>query len=121
MRGVKAADNKKAGMQIHKTNFTKQAVVFEDNVVLGISGGNAPANVDDTFRNARGIITSRTDGLVVRNTKFINYGLTMTPLQSCSECFHYKLWVTGGKTTFFENIYYENISAKYIFWENWRR
>ena len=45
----------------------------------------------------------------------------MTPLQSCSECFNFKLWVTGGKTTLFENIQYNNILGKYIFWEKWRR
>ena len=77
-------DNIKAGMQIHKTNFTKEPVVFEENVIVGFSRGNAPENIDDTYKNTRGIIASRTDGLIVSNMKFINFGLTMTPLQSCS-------------------------------------
>jgi hypothetical protein len=45
----------------------------------------------------------------------------MTPLQSCSECYHFKVWVTGGKTTYFQNISYNNIQGNYIFWEKWRR
>ena len=45
----------------------------------------------------------------------------MTPLQSCSECYNVKVWVTGGKTTYFQNITYYNIQGNYIFWEKWRR
>lgn len=86
-------------MQFHKTNFTKELVIAEDCLVVGYSAGNVPSNVNDDYNNARGVIASRTDGLKFTGIRFYNFGTTMTPLQSCSECYHFKLWVTGGKST----------------------
>lgn len=109
-------DSRKGGMQFHKTNFTKELVIAKNSVVVGYSSGNAPTDIDTDYNNARGVIASRTDGLKFSGIQFYNFGATMTPLQSCSECYHFKLWVTGGKTTYFENITYTNISGNYIFW-----
>jgi len=87
-------------MQFHKTNFTKEFVVAEDCLVVGVSQGNAPtSNLDYLYKNSRGIIASRTDGLRFSGIKFFNFKPYMTPLQSCSECWNMKVWVTGGKTT----------------------
>jgi hypothetical protein len=108
-------------MQFHKTNFTKELVVATDSVIVGYSQGNGPADLDADYNRARGLIAARTDGLLVQNVQFFNFGATMTPLQSCSECFDFRLWVTGGKTTYFKNITYNNIQGSYIFWEKWRR
>lgn len=91
-------------MQFHKTNYTKELVVAENALVVGFSQGNKPDNIDFYYNNARGVIASRTDGLKFSGITFWNFGPTMTPLQSCSECFISKLWVTGGKTTYFEDI-----------------
>ena len=88
-------------MQFHKTNYTKELVVAENSVIVGYSQGNAPDNIDVTYLDARGIIASRTDGLKVSGISFYNFGPNMTPLQSCSECWNKKVWVTGGKTTEF--------------------
>lgn len=88
---------------------------------MGYSSGNGPISLDIDYKNVRGLITSRTDGLYINNTQFINFGSTMTPLQSCSQCDNGNLWVTGGKTTTFRNITYINIQGNYIFWQIWRR
>ena len=46
----------------------------------------------------------------------------MTPFQSCSKCFHFKVWITGGKLSRFTGISYKNINSQsYIYWENFRR
>lgn len=45
----------------------------------------------------------------------------MTPLKSCSKCESILFQVTGGKSSFFNNVKYENIQGNYIFWNNWRR
>lgn len=103
-------------MQFHKTNYTKEQVVAIDSVIVGYSSGNGPIDLDLEYENARGLIASRTDGLLVKNIQFVNFGPKMTPLQSCSECFSFKLWVTGGKTTHFKNITYTNIQGNYIYW-----
>lgn len=121
IRNFRTIDSRKGGLQFHKTNFTKELVIAENCLVVGFSTGNAPSDIDTEYNNARGVIASRTDGLKFSGIRFFNFGATMTPLQSCSECYHFKLWVTGGKTTMFENIQYNNILGKYIFWEKWRR
>lgn len=72
--------------------------------------------MDVDYDKSRGVIAARTDGLKFKDIRFFNFGPTMTPLQSCSECYHFKLWVTGGKTTLFSNISYNNIQGNYIFW-----
>lgn len=112
----KTIDNVKAGLQFHKTNYTKELVVATDSVIVGYSQGNGPVDVDIDYNNGRGVIASRTDGLLVKNIQFFNFGATMTPLQSCSECHDFRLWVTGGKTTYFQNITYHNILGNYIYW-----
>lgn len=119
--GFKTADSRKGGFQFHKTNYTKEFVVAENSIIVGYSNGNAPSDIDQLYNNARGLIASRTDGLKVSGITFFNFGATMTPLQSCSECWNNKVWVTGGKSTHFENIKYENILGEYIFWEQHRR
>lgn len=68
-------------------------------MIVGFSEGNAPENIDEEYNNARGLIASRTDGLKLSGVKFHNFGPTMTPLQSCSECYTILLWVAGAKTT----------------------
>lgn len=46
----------------------------------------------------------------------------MILLQSCSECFTVKLWVTGSKNTHFLRVKaFDSDEAKFIFWENHRR
>lgn len=103
-------------MQFHKTNTTKEEVIAENCLIVGYSQGNAPDNINDEYKDARGFIASRTDGLRAKAITFYNFGSTMTPLQSCSECFSFKLWVVGSKTTKFEQITYKNVSGNYIFW-----
>jgi hypothetical protein len=59
--------------------------------------------------------------MLFSNIRFHNFGADMTPLMSCNMCHTIKLWVTGGKATFFQNIQYTNVTGNYIFWEKWRR
>ena len=86
-------------MQFHETNYTKELVIAQNSLVVGYSQGNAPNNVDSEYRNARGVIAARTDRLKFSNIAFFNFGSTMTPLQSCSQCDTYKNWVNGAVTT----------------------
>jgi len=100
--------------------MTLQNVTAKKTVIVGFSAGNAPADMN-TLRGTRGIITPRTDGLRVDDVTFANFGPLMTPLQSCSKCEHRLFHVTGGKTTFFNNVKYANIQGSFIFWNRWRR
>jgi len=43
------------------------------------------------------------------------------PLQSCSECYHFKKWPQGGKEAYFSNIHYDNsVTPIMAFFDNWR-
>ena len=68
------ADSRKGGMQFHITNYTKEYVVAENSIIVGYSNGNAPSDVDLTYANSRGLITSRTDGLKISGITFFNFG-----------------------------------------------
>jgi hypothetical protein len=117
----KVIDSGFAGLDFYLTNYTIEDVVTNNTVVVGYSAGNGPLNLDVDYKNVKGLITSRTDGLYINNTQFINFGSTMTVLQSCSQCDNGNLWVTGGKTSTFRNITYTNIQGNYLFWQIWRR
>jgi len=101
------------------TNVSLQNVTTKKSVIVGFSSGNA-ADLNN-LKNTRGIITPRTDGLRVDDITFANFGPQMTPLQSCSKCEHRLFHVSGGKTTFFNNVKFTNIQGNYIFWNLYRR
>jgi len=141
----------KGGIQFHKTNYTHPVtypVIVKDSFVIGLTDDmmnsitNEDASADFSLTNyfngdipedankihlagTRGLFASRTNGFRAENIHFENFnhaGVTkMTPLQSCSECWHKKLWVVGSKTSHFKGITYENINGNYIFWEKWQR
>ena len=72
--------------------------------------------------DSRGIIAARTNGLRVEDVNLYNFKKDMILLQSCSECFTVKLWVTGSKNTHFLRVKaFDSDEAKFIFWENHRR
>lgn len=114
-------DSGKSGMEFYKANLTLQNVTAQNSIIVGYSQGNAPSNIDSELYRTRGLIAPRTDGFKATNIAFINFGATMTPLQSCSRCDDLHLWVTGGKSSFFSKIRYENILGSYIYWNGWRR
>jgi hypothetical protein len=113
-------DSVKGGMQFHMTNNSIENVTATNCTIVGFSQVNPPANIDSEYNQARGLIAPRTDGFKASNVKFYNFGSTMTPLQSCSDCYQFNLWVIGSKTSWFEQISYTNVTGDYIFWENWR-
>lgn len=45
----------------------------------------------------------------------------MSPFESCSECYHFKKWVQGGKEAHFQGISYTNVVTNKVWWANWRK
>jgi len=84
-------DSFRAGFQIHQSNYTKEDVVLENSIIVGRSTGNA--NTLAFHLNSRGVILPRTDGFVVRNVAFNNFGTGMILFESSSENDNVKLWV----------------------------
>lgn len=104
---------------MYLTNRTDEEVVLKNSIIVGKSLENAAT--DGELDKTRGLITPRTDSFRVENVHFANFDNTMTVLKSVSFGWNIKKWVTGGKLTKFSGITYSGISAKKMFWENWRR
>lgn len=76
IRNFKTADSRKAGIQFHKTDFTKELVIAEDILVVGYSQGNSPGFTEAGYysnNEIKGIIAARTDGLKFSNIRFHNF------------------------------------------------
>lgn len=98
-RNIKTLDNVRAGFQVHKSNFTKEEVIFEDSLVVldSVLNGEIPVeNVSEGLQRC-GILLSRTDGFLVRNVKIFNVRTDMFQMESSSENQFIKLWNQGGK------------------------
>jgi len=67
----------------------------------------------------------RTDGFLVEKVAFSKFSGSHRPLQSCSECYHFKKWPQGGKETHFRQIRYDastlDTVTHLVFWEKWKR
>lgn len=63
--------------------------------------GQSKTHPGPMLPNMRGLIAPRTDGMLFSNIRFWNFPQGSTPLQSCNKCWNIKVWVTGGKSTFF--------------------
>ena len=55
------AECKRAGMEFYRTNTTKQWVHPTKSAIIGLSQGNADADIS-VYHESAGIITPRTDG-----------------------------------------------------------
>lgn len=113
-RNLTIADSGLAGMQFHKTNFTKEPVIVQDCIIIGQTATNGLPLAN--LSNAYGLITPRTDGFRVNGLKFINFPSVMTVYQSCSVCHNELVRVSTSKSQYFERIVYTNVSSKFIFW-----
>ncbi len=89
------------GIQIHKTNFSIEAVVLKNATLIGKSS-NTETNM--LLRASTGLITPRTDGFFVEGITFCNYSSLMTAIQSCSQCLDGYSSVSGGRTTTFQGV-----------------
>lgn len=94
------SDNQ-VGIQIHKTNFSMEAVVIRNATVVGLSTILQDEHVLNT---SIGLITARTDGLAIEGISFNNFDTSMTAIQSCSQCEDIQYVVSGGRTTTFKRV-----------------
>lgn len=112
------ADSLISAIEISQTNFTRESDEAQVNnvVIVGISQGNTESGI--TYNNAIGVITPRTDFLLINNVTFYNFPFeqNMSAFKSCSKCWHIKLKITGGKTTKFSNLKFVDVGRK-IIWE----
>lgn len=121
IKNFQLADNLIANILVDKTNQTNKNVLIQNFLVVG-SSENAPKTYYPTFTDiAFGIVVPRTDGLSMKNVYFANFLPNMTPLKSCARCEDTRYYVSGGITTFFENITFNNIQGKYLYWTPVRR
>lgn len=119
-RNFLIADSKIAGFDVATSNHTyEDGPLINGSLVVAVSKGNSedPA----LYENARGIITPRSDNMLIQNVEFHNFAnQNMTIFESCSRCWHPKLKISGGKTTKFKNIKIFN-SSKMVVWIGLKR
>ena len=115
-RNFLIAESRLGGVKIGQTNLTREDEAYlNELVIVGLSHNIDP----DTSRytHSMGLITPRTDFLLVNNVSFYNFSLqyNMIALQSCSDCDRSP--ITGGKTTKFSNLSFSNVYRK-ILWNS---
>lgn len=89
-------------------------MIAQDFAIIAQSVTN-PAPIAN-ITNAFGVIAPRTDGFKGSNLRFYNFPPVTTVFHSCSVCENMLVRATTGRTSFFENIKYTNITGKYMFW-----
>lgn len=125
-QNFKAADNKQSSFNVHRANFTEKPVLLDNWIIVGKSTLNnqeEEVTSDPNFYvKSRGIIVPRTDGFVAQKIGFNRFINGVRPLESCSECYHFKKWGQGGKEAHFKQIHYDTLAntPNMVFWENWR-
>ena len=116
-RNFLIADNRLAGFQISRTNYTRIDQAFINGAIIVGKTGNVDSD-DSRYRNSVGMITPRTDFFLVKNVSFYNFNssLGMAAIKSCSKCWHPKLKITGGKITKFTGLTFKGVDQK-VLWE----
>jgi len=115
-------ESRLSGMEIEQTNFTTEDQAYINGaVVIGISQNNSDPDIS-RYNTSIGIITPRTDFLLINNVTFYNFLLiyNMSAFMSCSTCYDPHLMITGGKTTKFSNLSFNNVEQK-IIWQILKR
>lgn len=115
-------DSRLSGIQISQTNFTRQdEAKVNGAVIIGVSIGNAD-NDTTRYNNSVGFTTPRTDNLLINNVSFYNFksSYNMSAFKSCSKCWHFKLKITGGKTTKFSKLSFTNVDRR-IIWDGTKK
>ncbi len=109
-----------AGIDISTSDHAyEDQPTINGSLIVAVSRGNSEEF--SKYENARGIITPRTDGLLVNDIQFYNFaGVNMSAFESCSKCWHPKLMISGGKTTKFSKITVVN-TTKMVKWIGQRR
>jgi hypothetical protein len=107
------------GIQIHVTNYSLEAVTLRNPIIIGY----LPANFETSpfYDEAIGLITARTDGLLISGARFYSFSSSMTVIQSCSQCEIDEFLVSGGRTTIFEDVAFQNILGSYVKWNSPKR
>ena len=120
-RNFMIADSRLSGIQISQTNFTREdEAKVNGAIIIGITN-NKDSDIS-RYNGSVGFTTPRTDNLLVNNVTFYNFSNTynMSAFLSCSECWQFRLKITGGKTTKFSNLAFKSVDRK-IIWDGLKK
>jgi hypothetical protein len=99
-QNFKAADNKQSSANVYSANYSANYVKLENWIIIGKSANNNKEaevlNDPDFYSKSRGIITPRTDKFLAEKISFHRFVDGVLPLESCSQCWHFKKWTQGG-------------------------
>ena len=118
--GFKTADNVLAGMEMGRTNeFGDEMAQIDGALVIGRTLN--PDEVVD-WANPKGVITARTENMVVRNVNFYNFEWNdAAALGSCSKCHVGGVSDSGARTVRTEGLYFDSTVARKIRYQTPRK
>jgi len=106
----KVADNLLAGIEFSLTaHYGDDTTRIDGALIIGKT-----SNTDDALDRAspRGVITPRTENMLVKNVKFYNFNFnSAAALGSCSHCFHGAATDSGARTVTFEKLTFDDATV----------
>lgn len=106
----KVADNLLAGIEFSLTaHYGDDTTRIDGALIIGKT-----SNTDDALNGAspRGVITPRTENMLVKNVKFYNFNFNKAAaLGSCSHCFHGAATDSGARTVTFEGLTFDEATV----------
>ena len=108
-----AIDNLLAGIEMSLADETGLGTTrIEDALIVGYSANGG----DFKEYTTKGIFTPRSDGFMVKNVRFYNFGGSdMAALASCSHCWHPASTDSDARTIRFSELKFFNVSKKISF------
>jgi hypothetical protein len=113
----KLADNLVGGVEISEPNYSPlyNSTRVLNALIVGISANPTPPMRDFNYFNTRGVITGRAEGLLVEDVRFYNFNARMAAFGSCSHCWHPAARDSGGRTTKFSKLSFNNVTVRIAF------
>lgn len=103
------SDNRCGGMEFWKCDLTKDYCIVRNSAIIGLSASNEDQDSTnqfkcDTFRGRfKGILTPRSDGLLVENLNFYNITGSMNMITTCAECNNPCVFINSARESVWKN------------------
>ena len=93
------AENKRAGIEFYKANYTKENNLVENSVFIGVT---ISSGLSSSY--AHGLVTPRTGSTNLTDVRFYNFPNGSSALATCSQCTYSKKMTNLGTELFLRGI-----------------
>lgn len=106
------AESYRSGFEFYQANFTKEAPVINNSVIIGQSNGNANSNTTN-YTNMSAVITGRSGVWNLTNIRVYNFPVG-TVLQTCRFCDDALFYTNLGTEVFIKQLTLTNVTSKLL-------